>query len=102
MGWGGRWKEGGVRLEGAHVHPWLIHVDVWQKPPQYCKVIVLQLKKKKKRQEQWEVGILPKCGKIFINRDPSHMKAGDFCVYTAAQNLEQGLAYILGAPKHTC
>ena len=19
-----------------HVHPWLIHVNVWQKPPQYC------------------------------------------------------------------
>ena len=24
--------------------PWLIHVNVWQKPPQYCKVITLQLK----------------------------------------------------------
>ena len=20
----------------THVHPWLIHVKVWQKPPQYC------------------------------------------------------------------
>ena len=29
---------------GTHVHPWLIHVNVWQKPPQYCKVIGLQLK----------------------------------------------------------
>ena len=28
----------------THVHPWLIHVDVWQKSPQYCKVISLQLK----------------------------------------------------------
>ena len=27
------------------VHPWLIHVNVWQKPPQYCEVISLQLKK---------------------------------------------------------
>ena len=42
MGWGGRW-EGGSGW-GTHVHPWLIHVDVWQKPPQYCKVISLQLK----------------------------------------------------------
>ena len=25
-------------------HLWLIHVDVWQKPPPYCKVISLQLK----------------------------------------------------------
>ena len=28
----------------THVHPWLIHVKVWQKPPQYYKVISLQLK----------------------------------------------------------
>ena len=26
-----------------HVNPWLIHVNVWQKPIQYCKVISLQL-----------------------------------------------------------
>ena len=32
---------------GTHVNPWLIHVNVWQKPLQYCKVISLQLKKKK-------------------------------------------------------
>ena len=28
------------------VYPWLIHVNVWQKPLQYCKVISLQLIKK--------------------------------------------------------
>ena len=28
---------------GTHVNPWLIHVNVWQKPLQYCKVISLQL-----------------------------------------------------------
>ena len=36
MGW--------VQDGGAHVHPWLIHVDIWQKPPQYCKVISTQFK----------------------------------------------------------
>ena len=36
---------------GTHVYPWLIHVNVWQKPPQYCKVISLKLKKKKKEKE---------------------------------------------------
>ena len=41
MGWGGRW-EGGLGW-GTHVNPWLIHVNVWQKPLQYCKVISLQL-----------------------------------------------------------
>ena len=41
MGWGGR-QEGGSGW-GTHVNPWLIHVNVWQKPIQYCKVISLQL-----------------------------------------------------------
>ena len=41
MGWGGSW-EGGSGW-GTHVNPWLIHVNVWQKPLQYCKVISLQL-----------------------------------------------------------
>ena len=58
IGWRGRW-EGGSGW-GIHVNPLLIHVHVWQKPLQYCKVISLQLikingkkklstKKKKKR-----------------------------------------------------
>ena len=42
VGWGGRW-EGGLG-QGTHAHLRLIHVDVWQNPPQYCKVISLQLK----------------------------------------------------------
>ena len=42
---GVRKEVGGVfRMGGAHVHPWLNHVDVWQKSPQYYKVISLQLK----------------------------------------------------------
>ena len=34
-----RW-EGGSGW-GAHVNPWLIHVNVWQKSLQVCKVISL-------------------------------------------------------------
>ena len=50
-----RWKGGSGW--GTHVNPWLIHVNVWQKPLQYCKVISLQLikingKKKKKYSRQ--------------------------------------------------
>ena len=43
MGWDGEGRGWGVQNRGTHVHPWLIHVNVWQKPPQYCKVISLQL-----------------------------------------------------------
>ena len=32
------------KREGTYVYLWLIHADVWQKPTQYCKAIVLQLK----------------------------------------------------------
>ena len=34
---------GGGSGWGTHVNPWLIHVNVWQKPLQCCKVISLQL-----------------------------------------------------------
>ena len=43
IGWRWRW-EGGLGW-GIHVNPWLIHVNVWQKPLQNCKVISLQLTK---------------------------------------------------------
>ena len=52
MGWGER-REGGSGW-GTHVNPWLIQVNVWQKPLQYCKLISLQLIKingKKKNSE---------------------------------------------------
>ena len=38
----------GFQDGGTHVHPWLIQVDVWQNPPQYCKEIIFQSKKKKR------------------------------------------------------
>ena len=41
IGWGGRWEW--CSGWGTHVNPWLIHVNVWQKPLQWCKVISLQL-----------------------------------------------------------
>ena len=44
MGWGGRFKG-----EGTYVYLWLIHVDVWQKLTKFCKAIILQLRKKKKK-----------------------------------------------------
>ena len=52
MGWRGR-QEGGSGW-GTHVNSWLIHVNVWQKPLQYYKVISLQLIKinGKKTQQQ--------------------------------------------------
>ena len=44
MGWG---LEGRFKREGIYAYLWLIHSVVWQKPTQYCKLIILQLKIKK-------------------------------------------------------
>ena len=43
-GWDGEGVGRGLQGAETHVHPWLTHVDAWQKPPRYCKVITLQLK----------------------------------------------------------
>ena len=62
MGWGGR-REGGSGW-GTHVNPWLIHVNVWQKTLQYCKLISLPLIKINRIQKKKNEGIhvsLPDC-----------------------------------------
>ena len=43
-GWEGEGSERVVQDGGTLIHSWLIHLNVWQKPPQYCKIISLQLK----------------------------------------------------------
>ena len=53
MQWGGRW-EGGSGW-GTHVNPWLIHVNVWQKPLQYHNVISLQLIKINEKKKPLQV-----------------------------------------------
>jgi len=39
---GGEEDERRIQDEGIHVHLWLIHIDLWLKQPQYCKLISLQ------------------------------------------------------------
>ena len=45
---------GRFKREETYVYLWLIHVDVWQKPTQYYKAIILQLKinKLEKKEEE--------------------------------------------------
>ena len=57
IGWRGRWE--GASGWGIHVNPWLIHVSVWQKPLQYCKVISLPLNKNnEKKGNKWEMMVV--------------------------------------------
>ena len=37
-------QRSGMGREETYTHLWLIHADVWQKPTQYCKAIIFQLK----------------------------------------------------------
>ena len=52
-----RWRreEGGrgVQDGGTHVYLRLIHVNVWQKPSQYCKAIIFQLKLISLKKKMW-------------------------------------------------
>ena len=58
------WWEGGLGWVILG-YPWLIHVNVWQKPLQYCKVISLQLIKKI---------IIIKYKKIFLKKKVNNIK----------------------------
>ena len=51
------WSWGLKGPRGTHVNPWLIHVNVWQKPLQYCKVISLQLIKTNGEKEKGPRGL---------------------------------------------
>ena len=59
--WRGKW-EGGSGW-GTHVNPWPIHVNVWQKPLQYCK------KKKKKKLINCQEEIFKK----YINKNKNNL-----------------------------
>ena len=42
-GWGKGWEMGGrFRRRGTYVNLWLTHLDVWQRPTQYCEAVILQ------------------------------------------------------------
>ena len=43
-GWDGVGDGREVPEGGTYVYIGLIHIDVWQKPTQHCKAIILQLK----------------------------------------------------------
>ena len=57
----GREMTGQFKREGTYVYLWLIHVNVWQKLSQYCKVIILQLKLNKYTEYQVSYVFLKEC-----------------------------------------
>ena len=86
-------KEGGGRevQDGEHmyIHPWLIHLNVWQKPPQ-GKVISLQLKFLKKHPQfiNNRCSLVPKDAEMCVSCDFHTMKFSFYCI------IFQALKYI--------
>ena len=85
MGWGGRWEWGSGW--GTHAHPRLIHVNVWQKPLQYYKVISLQLKKiKKEKKLPGNTGDLRDAGSIPRSGRSPEGRHGNPVQYSCLEN----------------
>ena len=81
MGWGG-WWEGGSGW-GTHVNPLLIHVNVWQKPLQYYKIISLQLIKinEKKRTQKIPIYSTDTWQRDKENQNIISLKLQDDCIF---------------------
>ena len=74
MGWRGR-REGGSGW-GTRVNPWLSHVNVWQKPLQYCKVISLQLIKINEKLKKKKESCAFLSGRVSQSLSPSRALGG--------------------------
>ena len=73
VGGGIGWEVGGrLSREGTYVDLWLVHVDVWQKPTQCWKTIILQSKLNLKKVRKLVRGI----PSVYILNQPGH-----FCVF---------------------
>ena len=55
MIWGGRWKGGSGW--GTHIHPWLIHANLWQNQYSIVKENKVKIKIKKKNKEVEKAGV---------------------------------------------
>ena len=80
---------GGVIRMGNTLNPWLIHVNVWQKPLQYCKVISLQLIKinEKKKKDS----LIQKYGKHF---SPMLNKCSIFLMFSSGNHNLRGALWL--------
>ena len=106
IGWRGRW-EGGSGW-GTH-NPWLIHVNVWQKPLQYCKVISLQLikinEKRKKKDKKCSsqvldlVPIFPGTQSWLLFKCVSFIYVHNLCVCVLLKQHSRCLGFSLGNLK---
>ena len=104
IGMGNTCKSMAYSCQCMAVNPWLIHVNVWQKPLKYCKVVSLQWikineKKKKKTYSLTEVFHKQKAGKRHVW---GAMTIGSYSISKVC--LAKDLAHLLlnTSPKYPC
>ena len=69
---------GRLKREGTYVDLWLIHVDVWQKPTQHSKAIILKLKK----YIYFKSLQITNAGEGMERREPSYTVGGNVSCYS--------------------
>ena len=67
-GWDGMVSGRRSQRLGAYVCLWLVHIDVWQKPTQYCKAIILHLKINKFKKKDFRKFTFPLGGPVRKHR----------------------------------
>ena len=72
-----------------HTYQWLIHVDVWQKPIQYCKVIIPQLKK---RSVLWLRNSAVKISSFFLRDVSNHKQIGFILLHASIPHMFNGMS----------
>ena len=101
MGWRGRWE--GESGRGTHVNPWLIPINVWQKPLQYCKVISLQLIKinvKIKQNKLLKSCKTKKINKILLKEMKEDLNK--YKIISYSWNKRLNIVKMAVLPKRTC
>ena len=80
--------DGRYKREGTCVYLWLIHVDVWQKPTQYCKAIILQLKINKFLKKNTHIQMYPNAPALGAHKR----------IHLYIKRKESTLSSVLGSP----
>lgn len=85
-----------MNKKDSHARPWLMHVNVWQKSPQYCKVISLQLKflKNKNNSDKKRDGIISCYSTDFTPSEQNETLKNSYCVSQFTQIPKRGKTHL--------
>ena len=79
-------------------NPWLIHVNVWQKPLQYCKVISLQLIKINGKKKEKKINLVLGFPGSSVGKESACNAGGPGSISGSGRSLGEGIGYLLSIP----